>query len=249
MNQDPRFASQPVSEGHPDKLADPVITHLDPWLKQTVDDAPMDTAVFIGQYQLPIEGKFEITEAVFLSGGALNWQLWTLHGGPAIATLLARRAAGGPGWRELAKDRGLAVAATLQATPMEAATVLLRALLRGHYPYTGATEPFVGGLLSTATLGRIAAELEAEWDRNRQEAIAEALRNPPPIVISARELRLSPRPAGQNGTSWVANCPSGRGHSIMISSASNTFGCGYCREKGGTVELVKIHQAFHQAHP
>jgi hypothetical protein len=199
----------------------------------------MDHAIFVGHYSLPIEGIFEITEVIFLSGGPLAWELWSIHteSNQNVERILALQAAGDPQWRDLEHDRGLAAAGVIHGTPEEAAKFLFTSLQQCHFPYTGAIEPFVGGLLSSETIGGLVDDLHAEWDRNRREAIAEAERTPPPIVLTARELGLAPRPAGHNATAWVANCPSGRGHTIMISATSNEFGCGYCRKKGGPNEL------------
>lgn len=47
---------------------------------------------------------------------------------------------------------------------------------------------------------------------------------------------LNPEPEGEPN-SWLANCPSGGKHHIMISTSSDQWGCGYCRKKGGLEEL------------
>ncbi len=51
--------------------------------------------------------------------------------------------------------------------------------------------------------------------------------------------KLRPEPCSNDGTSWQAKCPSGRAHWIAISTEDNTWGCGYCRKKGGIPELVE----------
>ena len=44
---------------------------------------------------------------------------------------------------------------------------------------------------------------------------------------------LDPRPSADNKHLWLANCPfSGGSHFMMISTESNTFGCGWCKKKG-----------------
>ena len=44
---------------------------------------------------------------------------------------------------------------------------------------------------------------------------------------------LVPRPTGENKHLWLANCPfSGGSHFMMISTETNTFGCGWCKKKG-----------------
>jgi hypothetical protein len=49
---------------------------------------------------------------------------------------------------------------------------------------------------------------------------------------------LDPRPSGDNKYLWLANCPFSRGfHFMMISTETNTFGCGWCKKKGGQKAL------------
>ena len=81
------------------------------------------------------------------------------------------------------------------------------------------------------------------------EAIADAERNATAIIFMARELHLNPRPSGRNGNDWYADCPSRRGHSIMIGASSGQFGCGYCHWKGGPDELLRFHETFKQKEP
>jgi len=56
------------------------------------------------------------------------------------------------------------------------------------------------------------------------------------IIRVARELKLHPKPEGGGPFNWYARCPQ-TNHSLMISSKSDQFGCGYCRRKGGAEEL------------
>jgi hypothetical protein len=48
---------------------------------------------------------------------------------------------------------------------------------------------------------------------------------------------LYPRPEGNDETKWLANCPTGGNHLILISASSNNWGCGYCKRRGGLAEL------------
>ena len=76
-----------------------------------------------------------------------------------------------------------------------------------------------------------------ERERLREEAFTrEALANQTEIVHVARELGLNPEPAGIGPVQWWARCP-GKNHQLMITTSSNTFGCGYCQRKGGPAEL------------
>ena len=61
-----------------------------------------------------------------------------------------------------------------------------------------------------------------------------------PLIIYCAEQKLYPEPEGHSPHSWKANCPSGRQHHIMISTSSpedHSWGCGYCKKKGGLEEL------------
>ena len=52
-----------------------------------------------------------------------------------------------------------------------------------------------------------------------------------------REKGLQPQPYDEEKGQWVAKCPSGAKHSIMISAYFDEFGCGWCKKKGGKQEL------------
>jgi len=61
-----------------------------------------------------------------------------------------------------------------------------------------------------------------------------------PLIIYCTEQNLYPEPEGDSPHGWKANCPSGRQHHIMISTSSpdsHSWGCGYCKKKGGIEEL------------
>lgn len=58
-----------------------------------------------------------------------------------------------------------------------------------------------------------------------------------------REKKLNPRPFDAEKGLWIANCPSGAKHSIMIEVYNDEFGCGWCKKKGGKQELKEwIHE-------
>ena len=52
-----------------------------------------------------------------------------------------------------------------------------------------------------------------------------------------REKGLHPKPFDEEKGQWVANCPSGAKHPIMINAYFDEFGCGWCKKKGGKQEL------------
>ena len=61
-----------------------------------------------------------------------------------------------------------------------------------------------------------------------------------PLILFCTEKNLSPEPQDHSPDSWIAKCPSGGKHHIMISTSSpsnHLWGCGYCKKKGGLDEL------------
>ena len=60
-----------------------------------------------------------------------------------------------------------------------------------------------------------------------------------PIIDYLRGQDLFPRPTGNNPNSWVAKCPSGGNHHIMIVTKEDIWGCGYCNKKGNQKDLEK----------
>lgn len=76
---------------------------------------------------------------------------------------------------------------------------------------------------------QIKQDLDGQAALARQEVAAQ-------ILETARELGLCPRPTGTGPHHWQAGCP-GTNHHFYLHSGSNTFGCGYCKKKGGPAEL------------
>jgi hypothetical protein len=122
----------------------------------------------------------------------------------------------------------------------EAAGRLLDAHVRSRVNNECPTAPYRSGMLLTGgELESIVKTIADDLNRNIRLAEEEQRKHEAPIIGLAKELGLEPRPAGQNESDWMANCPRGS-HWIMISPSHNEFGCGYCRRKGGPEEL----QAF-----
>ena len=209
------------------------ITHLDPWCHASLGATRIKDPDLIGRFGLFI-GIDTLTESIWLAGGGKRWEMWSDVGGYATVADPAD-----PG------RRGLVVAGSGAASPEGAAIEMLDALARARGPFGVICPPFRGGLLSAEAMAQVIADLNAQVDRHRLEAIAEGERREAPIVMTARALHLNPHPEGPDANGWHANCPSGRGHSIMISASSDQFGCGYCHRKGGPDELRRFHQTFH----
>ena len=77
-------------------------------------------------------------------------------------------------------------------------------------------------------------------------SIKEAKQIKTPLIKLCEKLELFPQPEGSNKFQWVAQCPNGSSHHIMISTKSDEFGCGYCRKKGGVQELKDWIKAIKQ---
>ncbi len=79
----------------------------------------------------------------------------------------------------------------------------------------------------------------SEKMKERNNKIKEIGQNHP-LIIYCFEQKLYPEPEGNSPHSWKANCPSGHQHHFMISTSSpesHSWGCGYCKKKGGLIEL------------
>jgi hypothetical protein len=123
----------------------------------------------------------------------------------------------------------------------EAAVRLLDAHVRSQVHYEWPIPPYRSLLLTSGELETIIKTIADELKRN-SEAAQEAQQHEAPIIKMAKKLGLKPRPAGHNGIDWMANCPR-TNHWLMISPASDEFGCGYCRKKGGPAELRSFYEA------
>jgi hypothetical protein len=119
----------------------------------------------------------------------------------------------------------------------EAAARLLDAHVRSRVHHECPVPPYQPGLLTKAELKSIVETIAEELKRNSRVAEEDQRRHEAPIIKMAKELGLSPRPAGHNHSDWMASCPQSRNHWIMISPSHNEFGCGYCGRKGGPEEL------------
>ncbi len=204
---EPEPAPQPPAP----KPAEPVteIT-ADPWLKNAANRAPVPgDAVPVCTY-----------EVSFLLGSYPE------------SAFLRRTVAADELWFRSDHHEGRAVISPPHPDDHSAACELFEILTASRalasWP-AGFTAP---GLLSEEEYGRILATLDAEFSSNAEAARAEESQ----LVVVARELGLNPEPSGEGPHHWRAHCP-GTNHSLMISSSSDQFGCGYCKVKGGAEKL------------
>ncbi|MDZ7854189.1 MAG: hypothetical protein U5L98_16525 [Halomonas sp.] len=211
--------------------AQPHDLELDVWLKQPENRVSVpDDAEIACLQEIHLGVVDVIPEALFFRRYADQDELW--------AAGLTHGAPGKPREEQLAKayQQGRVAWAGSQGSRATGAELLFRALTaarQGHVWPDGFLE---GPLITEAAHCRIVGELEAEIERNLEEAEAQSQA---PILVLARQLGLRPEPAGKSPSAWYADCP-GKRHRLMISSSSDQFGCGYCRVKGETAELEAL---------
>ena len=111
-----------------------------------------------------------------------------------------------------------------------AALRLLKHLVRSRVGHAWPRAWREAGIIDEATFRQAVSAVKAGLERNRKESRRRG-RNTK-IVKAARRLGLDPSPDSRSPTIWQARCP-GTNHTIWLCVESNTFGCGYCRQKGG----------------
>ncbi|EAQ42513.2 hypothetical protein [Polaribacter sp. MED152] len=60
-----------------------------------------------------------------------------------------------------------------------------------------------------------------------------------PLIQYLEKFHLYPNPLGNNERSWIAKCPSGGNHFLMVVTTTDEWGCGYYKRKGKLEELKK----------
>jgi hypothetical protein len=215
---------------------------VDPRSHNSDHQNPIPTdAQFIGAWKLQL-GIDDIYEALFLVRRDRQDLLWSLTTGTEkrMKDNLAARAAADADWVKSELTCGCVAGSPRQPTESKAASQLLNALVRAEVHHQFPAPPYIAGLLTVGELANIVDSVEEEMTRNTLAAEAAQRGNEAPILKLARELNLNPRPAGHNTTDWIANCPR-RKHSIMVSPSRDQFGCGYCRRKGGPIQLQEFY--------
>lgn len=92
------------------------------------------------------------------------------------------------------------------------------------------------GYLNKKDLESIVSEIREEIKISKKEGLATANH----FTEYLKSQSLDPKPTGDNKYLWQANCPFSKGkHFMIISTETNTFGCGWCKRKGDEKELKK----------
>jgi hypothetical protein len=114
-------------------------------------------------------------------------------------------------------------------------TFILREHIEAHLPYDGFPSFIDSSVLSKAEFEAMIQSIKDE--KHRQATMANAKQTP--LIDFLKKNNLYPEPTGNNSHSWVARCPSGGKHFIMVVTKDDKWGCGYCKRKGGLEELKK----------
>lgn len=114
-------------------------------------------------------------------------------------------------------------------------TFIVKENIEAHLPFDGFPIFEKSTVFSEQEFNNIIQGIKNEKDAIRENAKAKET----PIIHYLRAQKLNPRPTGNNPNSWVANCPCGGQHFIMVVTTDDEWGCGYCRRKGKMPELEK----------
>ena len=181
-------------------------------------------------------GIDDFDQAVFFKRASDRDELWIVCGTSSlISKKLAEGMAASETPLEEAMTWGLAVSRKPRGTITSASIEMLEVLIHSGISHNWPKRHIAGGLIDGQEFNSLVAKLEAEINDNARAAKSGSS----DIVDTAKELHLGPRPSGTGPNSWLASCP-GTNHPLMISSETNTFGCGWCKRKGGPSELMQF---------
>ncbi|RLE19767.1 MAG: hypothetical protein DRJ65_19685 [Acidobacteria bacterium] len=183
---------------------------FDPWLKKCGDvKAVPSDAEFLCAFELDLCID-EIPVSTYLRQTETRYELWTeWEDGCGVVVSIPKKS-------------------SLKASPGVLFDHYFRSIAGFERPGTFLRS----GLVTEPEYTQIYATIKFE----REAARREALESRTEIVDVAEELGLHPRPTGGGADQWMADCP-GTKHHLYVVSSTNSFGCGYCRRKGGANEL------------
>ena len=210
---------------------DPAVT-LDPWT-QNEEDVPIPRkAMFACAHELPM-GFGALEEALYYHDGKDREELWSMGDGAPLDSQLLKETHN-LHWAQVVEKRPprRLVWREKRGGPAVGCLDLLRQLVVARVGHLWPGAFLAGGIIEEPEFLELVGAIEAQLDENQDLAREQES----PIVQVARDLQLNPEPAGTAPHRWWANCP-GTGHRLMISSGSDSFGCGYCARKGGVEEL------------
>ncbi len=203
---------------------------VDPWLQDQRDyneykKIPND-AVFVCTYYV-FMNPIDIVESAYFRRTKEQDELWIaqrdneLYGDLSDCSI-----------KDQFDSFGCAVVAPSQGDKVSSSKGLVTHLFRSRTGFASPSGFIKSGILAESEYKGVIEGLKRELDYYSQEAHA----NKSEIVDVAQKLGLSPEPTGSGPHGWSAGCP-GTNHPLFISTESNTYGCGWCRRKGGPEEL------------
>ena len=218
---------------------DPVTRTSDVWLK--ADGAyrrlPPKTVRVLCAYRLYV-GIDTIDEALFFRKTAESDELWisdgvSLHYGHELGR--GRTIDSQEIIAQSDLKCGLAIRARIAGDQATSAESLLQPLISWRVGHAWLSLFLAAGAIDRTCFSGLLTELE-QVVACRSMALTGEPRDPDGIHAVAHEFRYTVYVSTQNPLHGEMNCPNTK-HSLFVSLKTNTFGCGYCRKKGGPKEL------------
>ena len=212
-------------------------TFIDPWLKKGSRDSSLPSGLkLVCAYELHL-GVDSVAEALFYRVYNNQHQLWAVavYSDKMLNAVHLKQPNRIPGGLTL--HSGLVVSFSDSPTSSPQLLELLEFLVVSRGGYGWPSSFLKRGLLCRKDFDNKINKIEMELNQIREQTFGEGIGNP--LIEKARKLRLNPEPCGTASHQWKARCPETH-HYLYISTDSNTFGCGYCKRKGGLKELVNF---------
>ena len=208
------------------------LVFADPWLKKAekTEHFP-DDARFACAYEIhPVVEYFAV--ATFLRRTETIDELW-------IGATVNDRTFSAEDFKRVGLwGIGRVFAITRNGDELTACLKLIELLFRARHGFEWPEAFLVTGIVDESSFTSMVRKIEKELDENKQKA----RETETAIIEVARNLGLSPKPTGEGPSHWFARCPGkihGKtgNHVLFINAAEDSFGCGWCRRKGGVEEL------------
>ena len=217
-----------VSNHNPDAYADPFLQNARP-----IKPLPTDVRL-VCSYELEVQGVWEIEQAVFFRRTQTADELWLASGETLSIIKSIADGTASPHDLDLSGviELGCVLAVPKQGEESTACLQLLDEVTRSRVGFYMPTRFFVAGMVNESGFNKMTGQISLELKNNS----AKAKESESEIIEIARELGLNPVPTGRSPQQWTAACP-GTNHNLDVNSAANSFGCGWCKKKGGPDEL------------
>jgi TPR repeat protein len=216
------------------------LVFADPWLKKATKTTKLpDDALFACAYDLHIVvDLFE--EAAFFRRTETYDELWIASGFdlPIVKAIVDGNATPKDFVGTDVFKIGRVFAVPKKGEESSSCLTLLDRLFRAYVGFCWPQGFLAAGIISESAYNNLVKRIEQELEKNSRKARETETE----IIKVARELGLYPKPTGKGPSHWYANCPGkihGKtgNHVLFINAATNSYGCGWCRRKGGVGEL------------